>query len=58
VKGMAGLLGSIRMDGPWDIKRGLGTVPVEPDEIRRCSASRATPTVAVHPLDEDGKSLR
>ncbi|MFW5692850.1 MAG: discoidin domain-containing protein, partial [Thermoguttaceae bacterium] len=30
-RGMGGLLGSIGMDGPWDIKRVLGTVPVEAD---------------------------
>ena len=28
---MGGLLGTVGMDGPWDIRRVLGTVPVAPD---------------------------
>ncbi len=29
--GQGGLLGTIGMDGPWDVMRILGTVPVEED---------------------------
>jgi hypothetical protein len=30
-RGMGGLYGTIGIDGPWDVRRMLGTVPVEPD---------------------------
>jgi len=56
-QGMGGLLGSIGMDGPWDIKRVLGTVPVEPDGSALFRVPANTP-IAVHPLDEEGKSLQ
>ncbi len=56
-QGMGGLLGAIGMDGPWDIKRVLGTVPVEPDGSALFRVPANTP-IAVHPLDEEGKSLQ
>ena len=56
-QGMGGLLGSIGMDGPWDIKRVLGTVPVEPDGSALFRVPANTP-IAVHPLDDEGKSLQ
>ena len=40
-QGMGGHLGVVGMDGPWDIKRVLGTVPVKPT-ARPSSASRPT----------------
>ncbi|MCC6145068.1 MAG: SUMF1/EgtB/PvdO family nonheme iron enzyme [Candidatus Hydrogenedentes bacterium] len=56
-RGTGGLLGSIGMDGPWDIKRVLGTVPVEPDGSALFRVPASTP-IAVHPLDDEGKSLQ
>jgi formylglycine-generating enzyme required for sulfatase activity len=54
---MGGLLGAIGMDGPWDIKRVLGTVPVEADGSALFRVPANTP-IAVHPLDDEGKSLQ
>jgi len=54
---MGGLLGSIGMDGPWDIKRVLGTVPVEADGSATFRVPAYTP-IAVQPLDEDGQALQ
>ncbi|MFP4500915.1 MAG: SUMF1/EgtB/PvdO family nonheme iron enzyme [Candidatus Hydrogenedentota bacterium] len=56
-RGMGGLLGTIGMDGPWDIKRVLGTVPVEPDGSALFQVPANTP-IAVHPLDDEGKALQ
>jgi formylglycine-generating enzyme required for sulfatase activity len=52
-----GLLGTIGMDGPWDIKRILGTVDVEPDGSAMFVIPANTP-VAVQPLDSEGKALQ
>lgn len=52
-----GLLGVIGIDGPWDIKRVLGTVPVEPDGSAFFRVPANTP-VAVQPLDEKGRALQ
>ncbi len=52
-----GLLGVIGMDGPWDIKRILGTVPVEVDGSVLFRAPANTP-LAVQPLDEKGRALQ
>jgi hypothetical protein len=56
-RGTGGLLGSIGMDGPWDIKRVLGTVPVEADGSAHFVIPAQTP-VTVQPLDEDGQALQ
>ncbi|MBC8871342.1 MAG: SUMF1/EgtB/PvdO family nonheme iron enzyme [Planctomycetes bacterium] len=56
-RGMGGLLGAVGMDGPWDVKRVLGTVPVEPDGSALFRVPAYTP-VAVQPLDENGQSLQ
>jgi formylglycine-generating enzyme required for sulfatase activity len=56
-RGMGGLLGVLGMDGPWDIKRVLGTVPVEADGSALFSVPANTP-IAVQPLDEEGKALQ
>jgi formylglycine-generating enzyme required for sulfatase activity len=47
----------IGVEGPWDIKRVLGTVPVEPDgsAVFRVPANRP---IAVQPLDENGQALQ
>ena len=55
--GMGGLLGVIGADGPWDIKRVLGTVPVEEDGSALFRVPANTP-ISIQPLDEDGKALQ
>ncbi len=52
-----GLLGSIGIDGPWDIKRVLGTVPVEADGSAFFRIPANTP-IFIQPLDKDGKALQ
>ncbi len=54
---MGGLLGAIGMDGPWDIKQVMGTVPVEPDGSALFRVPAYTP-VTVQPLDGEGKALQ
>ncbi|MCY2950797.1 MAG: hypothetical protein NTU53_02335, partial [Planctomycetota bacterium] len=56
-RGMGGLLGSIGMDGPWDIKRVLGTVPVEADGSAMFRVPANTP-ISVQPLDGEGKAMQ
>ncbi len=56
-QGEGGLLGVVGLDGPWDIRRILGTVPVEPDGSAAFRIPANTP-IAVQPLDEDGKALQ
>lgn len=52
-----GLLGTIGMDGPWDIKRILGEVTVEEDGSAMFTIPANTP-VFVQPLDSEGKALQ
>jgi len=56
-RGMGGLLGSIGMDGPWDIKRVLGTVPVESDGSAHFRIPANKP-ITLQPLDAEGKALQ
>ena len=56
-QGMGGLLGAIGMDGPWDIKRVVGTVPVEPDGSALFRVPAYTP-ISLQPLDSEGKALQ
>ncbi len=56
-RGMGGLLGVIGMDGPWDVKRVLGTVPVKEDGSAIFRVPANTP-ISVQPLDEEGKALQ
>lgn len=56
-RGTGGLLGSIGMDGPWDIKRVLGTVPVDADGSAFFRIPANTP-IFVQPLDDEGKALQ
>ncbi len=56
-QGMGGLLGVVGLDGPWDIKRVLGTVPVEEDGSALFRVPANTP-ISVQPLDEEGKALQ
>ena len=55
--GQGGLLGTIGMDGPWDIKRVLGTVDIETDGSAMFVVPANTP-IAVQPLDSEGKALQ
>ncbi|MBI3853936.1 MAG: SUMF1/EgtB/PvdO family nonheme iron enzyme [Verrucomicrobia bacterium] len=56
-QGMGGLLGVVGMDGPWDIKRVLGTVPVEADGSARFRVPANMP-ISIQPLDAEGKALQ
>ncbi|MFO8014717.1 MAG: SUMF1/EgtB/PvdO family nonheme iron enzyme [Phycisphaerae bacterium] len=55
--GVGGLLGVVGADGPWDVKRVLGTVPVAEDGSAVFRVPANTP-VAVQPLDADGRALQ
>lgn len=55
--GVGGLYGSIGMDGPWDMRRTLGTVPVESDGSAVFRIPANTP-IALQPLDREGKALQ
>ena len=56
-RGMGGLYGTLGADGPWDVKRILGTVPVEPDGSAHFVMPANTP-VSVQPLDARGQALQ
>jgi formylglycine-generating enzyme required for sulfatase activity len=56
-RGTGGLLGSVGMDGPWDVRRVLGTVPVEEDGSALFRVPANQP-IAVQPLDGEGKALQ
>ena len=55
--GVGGLYGSIGMDGPWDMRRTLGTVPIEADGSAMFRVPANTP-IAIQPLDSEGKALQ
>ena len=46
---------NIGIDGPWDVRRILGTVPVEADGSASFTVPANTP-IAVQPLDAEGKA--
>ena len=54
---MGGPQGVVGMDGPWDIKRIVGTVPVRKDGSALFRVPANTP-LAVQPLDAEGKALQ
>ncbi len=54
---MGGLLGVVGMDGPWDVKRIIGTVPVYEDGSAKFKLPANTP-VSIQPLDAEGKALQ
>ncbi|NOZ21443.1 MAG: SUMF1/EgtB/PvdO family nonheme iron enzyme [Planctomycetes bacterium] len=56
-QGMGGILGVVGLDGPWDIKRVLGTVPVEKDGSAMFRVPANTP-ISVQPLDAEGKAVQ
>ena len=55
--GMGGPQGVVGLEGPWDVRRILGTVPVEPDGSALFRVPANTP-VSVQPLDEQGAALQ
>jgi formylglycine-generating enzyme required for sulfatase activity len=56
-RGFGGLYGTLGMDGPWDVKRILGTVPVEDDGSAYFSIPANTP-LSIQPLDDKGQALQ
>ena len=56
-QGMGGLLGVVGADGPWDIKRVLGTVPVNQDGSAKFLVPANTP-ISLQPLDAEGKAMQ
>ncbi len=56
-QGMGGLLGVVGADGPWDIKRVLGTVPVNQDGSAKFLVPANTP-ISLQPLDSEGKAMQ
>jgi hypothetical protein len=54
---MGGLMGAVGMDGPWDVKRIVGTVPVEEDGSAFFNVPANIP-IAVQPLDAQGRALQ
>jgi formylglycine-generating enzyme required for sulfatase activity len=56
-QGMGGEPDAPGMDGPWDVKRVLGTVPVNADGSARFRVPAYTP-MALQPLDAEGKAVQ
>ncbi len=56
-QGMGGLVGTVGLDGPWDVHRILGTVPVKEDGSAYFRVPANTP-IAVQPLDAEGKAMQ
>ncbi len=56
-QGMVGNPGTIGIDGPWDIKRVLGTVPVQADGSAQFTIPANTP-ISIQPLDAGGQALQ
>ena len=56
-RGMGGEPDAPGLDGPWDVKRILGTVPVWDDGSARFLVPAYTP-IAVQPLDAEGKAVQ
>jgi formylglycine-generating enzyme required for sulfatase activity len=56
-QGMGGEPDAPGLDGPWDVKRVLGTVPVQEDGSARFCVPAYTP-ISVQPLDADGQAVQ
>ena len=54
---MGGQPDRIGLDGPWDVRVILGTVPVEEDGSASFTVPAMTP-IALLPLDEEGKAVQ
>jgi len=55
--GMGGQVDRVGLDGPWDVKQMLGTVPVEDDGSAHFRIPAYTP-ISVQPLDAEGKAVQ
>ena len=55
--GMGGQQNRVGMDGPWDVKRVLGTVPVETDGSAFFNVPANVP-ISFQPLDVEGKAIQ
>jgi formylglycine-generating enzyme required for sulfatase activity len=53
---LAGIDHRVGADGPWEIKRVLGTVPVEADGSALFTIPAKMP-ISIQPLDEEGKAV-
>jgi formylglycine-generating enzyme required for sulfatase activity len=56
-RGTGGQWDRVGMDGPWEPKQLLGTVPVEDDGSAYFRVPANTP-ISVQPLDEEGKAIQ
>jgi len=56
-RSFGGLYGTLGLDGPWDVKRILGTVPVEADGSAHFRIPANSP-LSLQPLDEKGQALQ
>ena len=56
-RGFGGLYGTLGLDGPWDAKRILGTVPVEADGSAHFTIPANSP-LSLQPLDDRGQALQ
>ncbi|MCP5520732.1 MAG: SUMF1/EgtB/PvdO family nonheme iron enzyme [Verrucomicrobiales bacterium] len=56
-RGFGGLYGTLGLDGPWDVKRILGTVPVEPDGSAYFTIPANSP-LTIQPIDKSGQALQ
>ena len=54
--GMGGQQNRVGLDGPWDVKRIMGTVPVEADGSALFRIPANTP-ISMQPLDSDGRAM-
>jgi len=57
MRGMGGQVDRVGLDGPWDVRVIVGTVPVEDDGSAHFTIPARIP-IAVQPLDADGKALQ
>jgi formylglycine-generating enzyme required for sulfatase activity len=55
--GTSGIEDYVGMDGPWDVRRVLGTAPVSADGSAYFTVPANTP-IAVQPLDAEGKAVQ
>ena len=54
---MGGQSDRVGLDGPWDVRVILGTVPVEDDGSASFTVPAMTP-IALQPLDDEGKAVQ
>jgi len=55
--GLGGQPNRVGLDGPWDVKRIIGTVPVYEDGSAQFRVPANTP-ISVQPLDAEGKAVQ